>query len=206
MHVNSDNPSSSLKANIKWESPLSKSPCVVNTPEKMPLQVFSICVFAIGLQSEQGTSVALSADGNTAIIGGPGDGGPGENNVVGAAWVYTRSGSVWSQQGGKLVGTGAVGGSAQGQSVAISADGNTALVGGPRDDNEAGAVWFYTRLGSVWPNRAATRRRGCRWGSLGHRSGAICGRQYGHHRCAGHNNNAGTAWVFTKQPTRPAFP
>jgi len=58
-----------------------------------------------------------------AIIGGPGDGGPGENNVVGAAWVYTRSGSVWSQQGGKLVGTGAVGGSAQGQSVAISADG-----------------------------------------------------------------------------------
>ncbi len=28
---------------------------------------------------------------------------------VGAAWVYTRSGGVWSQQGPKLVGTGAVG-------------------------------------------------------------------------------------------------
>jgi len=173
----------------------------------MPLQVFSICVFAIGLQSEQGTSVALSADGNTAIIGGPGDGGPGENNVVGAAWVYTRSGSVWSQQGGKLVGTGAVGGSAQGQSVAISADGNTALVGGPRDDNEAGAVWFYTRLGSVWAQQgsklvgagAAGDLLGTAVALSADGNTAIIG-------APGHNNNAGTAWVFTKQPTRPAFP
>ena len=53
---------------------------------------------------QQGASVALSADGNTAIVGGPGD-----NNGQGAAWVYTRSGGVWTQQGNKLVGTGASG-------------------------------------------------------------------------------------------------
>jgi hypothetical protein len=35
---------------------------------------------------EFGTSVALSADGNTALIGGPED-----NNGVGAAWLFTRS-------------------------------------------------------------------------------------------------------------------
>jgi hypothetical protein len=48
----------------------------------------------------QGTSVALSGDGNTAIVGLPGD-----NNQTGAAWVYTRSNGVWGQQGSKLVGT-----------------------------------------------------------------------------------------------------
>ena len=49
--------------------------------------------------------MALSADGNTALIGGPGD----NSARVGAAWVFTRSGGVWTQQGAKLVGTGAIG-------------------------------------------------------------------------------------------------
>src|ERR1019366_4741358 len=54
------------------------------------------------------------------------------------------------QQGGKLVGTGAVGVAAQGYSVALSADGNTAIVGGSYDNNYAGAAWVFTRSGSVW--------------------------------------------------------
>src|SRR6266853_509251 len=78
--------------------------------------------------SEQGYSVALSADGETAIVGGPTD-----NSQVGAVWVYTRRRGVWTQQGDKLVGSGAVGHPAQGRSVALSADGNTAIVGGPTD-------------------------------------------------------------------------
>jgi hypothetical protein len=41
---------------------------------------------------EQGTSVALSGDGNTAIVGGPSD-----NSNTGAVWVYIRSGGVWTQ-------------------------------------------------------------------------------------------------------------
>jgi hypothetical protein len=36
------------------------------------------------------------------------------NSEAGAAWVYTRSGRVWTQQGLKLVGTGAVGAAQQG--------------------------------------------------------------------------------------------
>jgi len=70
-------------------------------------------------------SVALSSDGNTAIVGGPFD-----NDFVGAAWVFTRSGGIWSPQGSKLIGTGAIGSAEQGASVALSADGNTAIVGG----------------------------------------------------------------------------
>ena len=68
----------------------------------------------------QGFSVALSADGNTAIVGAPGCGriAPCEHDT-GAAWVFTRSGDVWSQQGDKLVGSGAVETPDQGYSVAV---------------------------------------------------------------------------------------
>jgi flagellar basal body rod protein FlgG/antibiotic biosynthesis monooxygenase (ABM) superfamily enzyme len=98
-----------------------------------------------GTGGNQGFSVALSADGNTALVGGPYD-----NSNVGAAWVFTRSGSTWTQQGNKLVGNGAVGNAWQGSSVALSADGNTALVGGPQDSSSVGAVWVFTRSGSGW--------------------------------------------------------
>jgi hypothetical protein len=95
--------------------------------------------------AQQGTSVALSLDGNTAIEGAPQDG-----NSIGAAWVFTRSGTTWTQQGNKLVGSGTAGVfSSEGQSVALSGDGNTAAIGGP-DDNGVGAVWIFTRSGGVW--------------------------------------------------------
>jgi hypothetical protein len=95
--------------------------------------------------SRQGHSVALSADGKTAIVGGVAD-----NSYIGAAWTYTRSGNVWAQLGNKLVGTGAVGQASQGHSVALSADGSTAVVGGPHDGSYTGAAWGYTRSGGVW--------------------------------------------------------
>jgi hypothetical protein len=95
---------------------------------------------AVGSQVFQGYSVALSADGNTAIEGGPLD-----NSQAGAVWVFSRSGGgVWTQQGPKLFGSGAVGLAAQGNSVALSADGTTALVGGLNDNSHAGAAWVFT--------------------------------------------------------------
>ena len=100
--------------------------------------------------AEQGCSVALSADGNTAIVGGPDD-----NSGTGAAWVYTRSGGVWTQQGSKLVGTGAVGTRLARHSVALSADGNTAIVGGFGDNSNTGAAWVFTRSGGVWTQQGS---------------------------------------------------
>src|SRR5260370_28550835 len=84
---------------------------------------------AVGLAA-QGLSVSLSADGNTAIVGGAFD-----SSGFGAAWVFTRSGRVWTQQGLKLTGTGAIGNAVQGHSVSLSADGNTAIVGGSFDSS-----------------------------------------------------------------------
>jgi hypothetical protein len=49
-------------------------------------------------------------------------------------WVYARSGGVWTRQGSPLAGTGAGLIAPQGWAVALSSDGETAIVGGP-DDN-----------------------------------------------------------------------
>jgi hypothetical protein len=105
---------------------------------------------AVG-HSVQGHSISLSNDGNTAIVGGPFD-----NNDTGAAWVFTRSGGVWTQQGTKLIGADAVGPFAaeQGYSVSISGDGNTALINGPFDNSFAGAAWVFTRSDGVWTQQA----------------------------------------------------
>ena len=110
-----------------------------------------------GVPAEQGASVALSADGNTAIVGGPCDASSSAvqcNLGIGAAWVFTRNGGVWTQQA-KLVGTGVVGGASfQGYSVALSADGNTAIVSGPNDNSQVGAAWVFTRSGAAWTQQA----------------------------------------------------
>ena len=145
--------------------------------------------------AQQGYFVSLSADGNTAIVGGPDD-----NNHLGAVWVYTRSGGVWSQQGGKLVGTGASGNSEQGRTVSISADGNTAIVGGPNDNSIAGAVWVYTRSGGVWTQQ----------GSKLFGTGAVGIAEQGYSLSISADGNtaivggvvdssyAGAAWVYTR--------
>ena len=94
---------------------------------------------AAGALATQGIAVAISADGNTAMLGGPGDSGE--------AWIFTRSSGTWSQQGAKLIGTGYAGNSFQGYSVSLSADGNTAIVGGRYDNNSIGASWIFVRNG-----------------------------------------------------------
>jgi hypothetical protein len=93
----------------------------------------------------QGVSVALSTDGNTAIVGGLAD-----NKMTGAAWVFRRSGTAWAQQGNKLVGTGAIGNARQGHSVALSGDGSIAIMGGPGDHADTGSTWVFARSGDVW--------------------------------------------------------
>ena len=89
--------------------------------------------------------MSLSGDGNTAMVGGIGD-----SSGRGAAWVFTRTGGVWSQQGGKLVGTGGLSPGGLGSSVSLSSDGNTSIVASFGDNNTTGAAWAFTRSGGVW--------------------------------------------------------
>ena len=145
--------------------------------------------------SNQGSAVALSADGSTALVGGSGDNGNG------AAWVYTRSGTTWTQQGGKLIGSGATSGSQQGYAVALSADGNTAAIGAPLDTNGLGAVWIFTRTSGVW-SQQGSKLVGT--GSVGvsvYQGKSVALSADGNTVLIGadHDNaNAGATWAFTR--------
>ena len=125
-----------------------------------------------------GRSVALNGDGNTLAVGATdersaatGVGGNENDNTggsAGAAYVFTRSGAVWSQQAYvKASNTGV--GDLFGASVTLSGDGNTLAVGAPLEqsaatgiggnqaDNsalEAGAVYVFTRSGTTWTQQA----------------------------------------------------
>ncbi len=95
-----------------------------------------------------GRSVALAGNGETALVGAP-----GEHGGHGRAWVFTRSGSSWAVQGGALAGSGEEGEGRFGVSVALSGDGEVALIGAPDDDHYAGAAWVFGRSGSEWIER-----------------------------------------------------
>lgn len=70
--------------------------------------------------------------------------------LVGLLLFGFNSFGQYVQVGSKLVGTGAVGGSAQGYSISLSKDGNILAVSGPGDNSNAGAVWVYTFSGGNW--------------------------------------------------------
>ena len=98
---------------------------------------------------------SISDDGNYAIIGAFGE--DPLNNQAGAAYIFVRSGSTWTQQA-KLVASPA--GSFNdyfGWNVDINSDGTYAIVGAILGDNgsvETGAAYVFTRSGSTWTQQA----------------------------------------------------
>jgi hypothetical protein len=99
-------------------------------------------------EDDFGTSVAL--DGNTALIGAPGA-TVGAVGDAGAAYVYARSGTSWSQPT-ELTNSDAADGDEFGYSVAL--DGDTALVGAydatVNSLEDAGAAYVFTGAGTSW--------------------------------------------------------
>ena len=93
-----------------------------------------------------GWSVAL--DGDTALIGAQlHDGATADE---GAAYVFTRSGTTWTEQA-ELTAFDATHGDAFGYSVAL--DGDTALIGVPYDYNP-GSAYVFSRSGTTWTHQA----------------------------------------------------
>ena len=93
-----------------------------------------------------GSTVAVSGD--TAIIGALSNDEKGVDS--GAAYVFTRGNSVWSQQA-KLTASDAVAGLSFGNSVAISGD--SAIIGAASDDAagaDSGSAYVFARNGSIW--------------------------------------------------------
>jgi hypothetical protein len=133
-----------------------------------------------------GNAVALSADGNTLAVAAfwessraTGINGDQNDNSIpqaGAVYVFTRTGSTWTQQAYiKASNTGNAGvgdvpgeGDQFGFSLALSGNGNTLAVGAPSEDssaagvngnqadegaNTAGAVYVFVRAGATWSHQ-----------------------------------------------------
>ena len=159
-----------------------------------------------------GSGVALSSDGNTLLAGAT------ANESYGAAWVFTRSGSSWTEQA-KLVanctgvcpnqGTGETEFGEFGRAVALAGDGNTALIGATGDGGAAGAAWIFNRSGSTWtaqPKIVGNCTSGCGHDGTGEVGEGFFGSPVvlsddGATALIGaeiDNNLEGAAWVFTK--------
>jgi hypothetical protein len=126
-----------------------------------------------------GYALALADDGNTLAVGAPHEKGSGTGvyssaeaddsmDQAGAAYLFTRSGSTWTQRAYvKPTNTGA--GDQFGHHVALSGDGSTLAVAGLDDSNgtginssaqadeslsNSGAVYLFARSGAVWMQQA----------------------------------------------------
>lgn len=99
-----------------------------------------------------GASVAL--DGDTAVVGMPGD-EVGSNANQGAAYVFVLAGSTWTLQA-RLTASDGAGGDAFGNAVDV--EGDTAVIGAHLDDiagmNRAGSAYVFVRTGTVWAQQA----------------------------------------------------
>ena len=91
-----------------------------------------------------GSTVSIS--GETLLVGAF-----GKDNSRGAAYVYTRSAGLWTQQQILIAGDG-VAGDEFGWSLAIS--GERAILGAPGDDSFRGGAYLFVRNGTSWSQTA----------------------------------------------------
>ncbi|NOY90804.1 MAG: hypothetical protein GXP55_06290 [Deltaproteobacteria bacterium] len=125
-----------------------------------------------------GQTLSLSADGTRLAVGAPGEdssalgiGGDQNNNVAlqsGAVYVFSRTGTTWSQEA-YIKASNTQGGDQFGSSVSLSADGARLAVGAPTEDSNAigvggnqannsagssGAAYMFSRSGTTWSQEA----------------------------------------------------
>jgi hypothetical protein len=152
-----------------------------------------------------GVPVALSTSGTVALIGSGGH-TVGSHSSQGAAYVFTGSGSQWTQNAELTASDGAAN-DFFGLGVALSSSGTTALVGAYSHNVNQGAAYQFNGSGSQWTQSAElTASDGSAGDSFGYSValsapgtlemvGAV------QHQ-VGPNANAGTAYAFV--PTASA--
>lgn len=137
---------------------------------------------------------SVSLDNDTALIGAHFD----DNR--GSAYVFTHTGTTWTQQTKLLASDGAA---YDYFGCSVSLDDNTALIGALNDESGFGSVYVFTRTGTTWTQQ---QRLFASDGSIGDNFGcsvslsdntALIGAVYGD----GVEQNTGTAYVFTRTGT-----
>jgi hypothetical protein len=122
-----------------------------------------------------GDSVALSSDGNTALVGAPRAWhcyAGGSCGSIGAAYVFVHTENTWVEQQKLIASDAEASGDKQfGTSVALSSDGKVAIIGRPRHGSldARGAVYVFVLEGSGWIEQqkltASDAEHGGRFGS-----------------------------------------
>ena len=95
---------------------------------------------------------SVSLDGDTALLGAANDDDNGAQS--GSAYVFTRTGTNWTQQA-KLLATDGTINDFFGSSVSLS--GGTALISAHGDDDngaQSGSAYVFTRIGTTWKQQA----------------------------------------------------
>ena len=103
------------------------------------------------LMASDGTAVdqfgsSVSISGDSVVVGASGN-----NNSRGAAYIFVRSGSIWSQQQ-ELTAADGTAGDEFGMAVGIS--GETVVIGGPGDEALRGGAYVFDRNGTLWSQTA----------------------------------------------------
>ena len=96
-----------------------------------------------------GCSVSLTDD--TALIGAYYD-----ENLSGSAYVFTRTGTTWTQQA-KLLASNRSAGDSFG--ISVSLDNDTALIGSCFDEYYVGNAYVFTRTGTTWTEQGKLRAK-----------------------------------------------
>jgi sugar lactone lactonase YvrE len=132
---------------------------------------------------------SVSVCGDTTVIGAI-----GRNSSQGAAYVFVRSGGVWSQQQDLIASDGAA---ADEFGVSVSVSGNTAAIGAWGRSAHRGAAYVFVRNGGTWSQQqeltASDGVAGDRFGYSVSVSGdtAVSG-------AYGRNSYQGAAYLFTR--------
>lgn len=142
---------------------------------------------------------AVAIDGDTAVIGAPGDANAGFDS--GSAYVFVRDASgVWHEQG-LLIAHDATSADRFGSSVAISGD--TVIIGSSEDDDAGtwtGSAYIFTRIGSSWVQEAKLTPSDAASGDFSGFSVAVAGETVviGAYGGDGTISNSGSASVFVR--------
>ncbi|WP_119564746.1 FG-GAP repeat protein, partial [Vibrio cholerae] len=142
-----------------------------------------------------GSSVSISGD--TAVVGAYYEG------TGGAAYIFTRNGTSWTQQA-KLTASDVELNDFFGYSVSISGD--TAVVGAVNEDtggSDAGAAYIFTRNGTSWTQQAKLMASDAQTGDMFGRSVSISGDTAvvgAIYEDTG-ASDAGAAYIFTRNGT-----
>lgn len=205
----------SYKSYYKQRFPPGYTPCstccIPNFPEYRPLSIptaswFELTGPLVGTDTAyldigdfQAVSCDLSSDGNFLAIGGP---GADAGTFIGATWVFQRSGNNWLQQT-KLIGSGAMNNTSQGQSCAISGDSSTLAVGGPGDNNFIGATWIFTQLDGIWSEKIKLVGTGATGSFIIQGISCSLSNDGSILAVGGSNDNSGVGatWIFTRSGT-----